>query len=115
MNLYQALPALKAALKDPEREVFVAAFEAIQHIEKTSQEPTRIIGLRRKSLIDLSIQILTEERRPLHVDQMVELLSQRHGRQTDRDSLSSALLKKDKQGILVRRVAPATFALREKD
>ena len=83
--------------------------------EKTSQEPTRIIGLRRKSLIDLSIQILTEKRRPVHVDQMVELLSQRHGRKTDRDSLSSALLKKDKQGILVRRVAPATFALREKD
>jgi hypothetical protein len=70
-------------------------------------------GRRRKSLVDLSIQILTEEQRSIHVDELVELLLHRHGRVTDRDSLSSALTKKDKQGILVKRVSAATFALRE--
>ena len=81
--------------------------------EDVPKEPIRRRGRRRKSLMDLSVDILTEEQRPVHVDELVELLLQRHGRVTDRDSLSSALAKKDKQGILVRRVASATFALRE--
>ncbi len=59
------------------------------------------------------MKILTEERYPVHVDKLVELLKERYGRLTDRDSLSSALSKKDKQGILIRRVAPATFVLRD--
>lgn len=76
---------------------------------KTTQKK----GRRRKSLVDLSIQILTDEQRPIHVDELVELLLDRHGRVTDRDSLSSALAKKAKQEILVKRVSAATFALRE--
>lgn len=70
-------------------------------------------GRRSKSLVDLSMNILTEEQRAIHVDELVELLLHRHGRVTDRDSLSSALAKKDKQGILVKRVSAATFALRK--
>jgi hypothetical protein len=74
------------------------------------REPIRLRGRKRKSLVDLSVEILTEERRPVHIDQLVDLLRQRHGRTTDRDSLSSALAKKAKQGVLVSRVAPAVFA-----
>jgi len=66
-------------------------------------------GRKRKSLIDLSLEILTEEQKPVHVDDLVEFLMDRYGRVTDRDSLSSALAKKAKQGTLVRRVSPATF------
>ena len=76
------------------------------------REPIRLRGRKRKSLVDLSVDILTEERRPVHIDQLVDLLRQRHGRMTDRDSLSSALAKKAKQGVLVSRVAPAVFAVR---
>lgn len=68
-------------------------------------------GRRRKSLVDLSVDLLTEEQHPVHVDELVELLMSRYGRVTDRDSLSSALTKKAKQGIFVRRVSPATFEL----
>jgi hypothetical protein len=68
-------------------------------------------GRKRKSLTDLSVELLTDEQRPLHVDELVDLLGERYGRVTDRDSLSSALAKKAKQGILVRRVSPATFEL----
>jgi hypothetical protein len=68
-------------------------------------------GRRRQSLVDLSMQILTEERKPLHVDDLVQLLQKRFGRLTDRDALSSALAKKARQGILFRQSAPATFAL----
>jgi hypothetical protein len=84
-------------------------------LERTESPKALIRRTKRKriSLIDLSVELLTEEQRPIHVDEMVELLRQRHGRLTDRDSLASALAKKDKQGVLVRRVAPAMFVLRK--
>jgi hypothetical protein len=68
-------------------------------------------GRRRQSLVGLSVQILTERRKPLHVNELVQLLQQRFGRLTDRDTLSSALAKKARQGILLRQSAPATFSL----
>ena len=68
-------------------------------------------GRRRQSLVDLSVQILTEERKPLHVDDLVQLLQKRFGRLTDRDALSSALAKKARAGVIFRQTAPATFAL----
>ena len=68
-------------------------------------------GRKRKSLVDLSVELLTDEQHPVHVDELVELLMNRYGRVTDRDSLSSALAKKANQGMLVRRVSPATFEL----
>jgi len=70
---------------------------------------TRQRGRKRKSLVDFCVMILTDEQRPAHIDELVEILRERYGRVTDRDSLSSALTKKAKQGVLVRRVAPATF------
>jgi hypothetical protein len=68
-------------------------------------------GRRRQSLVDLCLKILTEEGKPLHVNELAQLLQQRFGRLTDRDTLSSALAKKARQGILVRQSAPATFTL----
>ena len=68
-------------------------------------------GRRRQSLVDLSLQILTDEHRPLHVDDLVQLLQKRFGRLTDRDALSSALAKKARAGVLFGQTAPATFAL----
>ncbi len=68
-------------------------------------------GTRRQSLVDLSVQILTENGRPLHVNELVQLLQQRFGRLSDRDTLSSALAKKVRQGVLLRQSAPATFTL----
>ena len=68
-------------------------------------------GRRRQSLVDLSVQILTDEGKPLHINDLVRLLQQRFGRLADRDSLSSALAKKARSRILLRQAAPATFAL----
>lgn len=70
-------------------------------------------GRRRKSLVDLVVELLTQEKRALHVDTLVELLTQRYGRVTARDALSSALSKQAGQDGVVVRVEPATFALRE--
>lgn len=70
-------------------------------------------GRKRKSLVDFCVKILTGEQRSVHVDELVEILRDRYGRVTDRDSLSSALAKRAKQGVLVRRVSPATFEILE--
>ena len=110
--------------KSTYRQVMLETMEALLKIQLKSvrmllgrtespKELTRRTKRKRKSLVDFAVELLTEEQRPIHVDELVELLRQRHGRLTDRDSLASALAKKDKQGILVRRVAPAMFALRE--
>jgi hypothetical protein len=79
--------------------------------EEVTANMVRRRGRKRKSLVDLSVELLTDEQRPVHVDELVELLMDRYGRVTDRDSLSSALAKKAKQGVFVRRVSPATFEL----
>ena len=69
---------------------------------------------KRKSLVNLCAEILTEEARSIHVDELIEILRKRDGRVTDRDSLASALAKKAKSGVLVRRIAPATFEILER-
>jgi hypothetical protein len=106
----------------PQRKLILETMETVVELELRAirqalgtDEPQvgtiRQRGRKRKSLTDLSVKLLTDEQRPLHVDELVDLLRERYGRVTDRDSLSSALAKKAKQGILVRRVSPATFEL----
>ena len=68
-------------------------------------------GKRRQSIVDLAENLLTETGKPLHVTEICKLLMENYGRVTDRDSLSSALGKKARQGILFRQVSPATFGL----
>ncbi len=72
-------------------------------------------GARRKSLVDSIVQILDQENRSLHVNELVALLRDRFGRVTDRDVISSSLSKKARQGILVKQTAPATYDLIERD
>ncbi len=79
--------------------------------EEVTAEVVQRRGRKRKSLVDLSLELLTDKQHPVHVDELVELIMDRYGRVTDRDSLSSALDKKAKQGVFVRRVSPATFEL----
>ena len=87
------------------------AIRSLQGKPESESVVTPRRGRRRQSLVDLSVQILTEEGRPLHVNELSRLLEQRHGRLADRDTLSSALAKKTRQGVLVRQSGPATFTL----
>jgi hypothetical protein len=87
---------------------------AIRQLQgKPDDEPilTPKRGRRRQSIVDLCLKILTEEGKPLHVNELAQRLQQRFGRFTDRDTLSSALAKKTRRGILLRQSAPATFTL----
>lgn len=109
--------------KQAVRQVILETFETMLELqlksvrrlrgkEEEAETQPRRKARKRQSLVDLSVDILTQEQRPMHVDELVELLKERHSRLTDRDSLSSALAKKDHQGILVRRVAPGKFTVR---
>ncbi len=88
--------------------------QSIRKMLGKEEDPVNIVrrrGRKRKSLVSLSVKLLTDKQRPVHIDELVELLMDHYGRVTDRDSLSSALAKKAKQGVLVRRTSPATFEL----
>ncbi len=94
--------------------VLEVQLKSIREVLGKTNDPVGVAqgrGRKRKSLVHLSVELLTETQRPVHVDELVDLLMDHYGRVTDRDSLSSALAKKAKQGILVRRVSPATFEL----
>lgn len=82
--------------------------------EKDDEKITRHrSGKRRHSITDNIIEILTEEKRSLHISEIVDLLKIRFNRVTDRDTISSMLSKKSRQGILVKQTGPATFGLLE--
>ena len=70
---------------------------------------------RSQSIVDQCISILTASGTPMHVNELVARLRERFGRVTDRDTVSSALAKKARQGVLLRQAAPATFALLRED
>jgi hypothetical protein len=108
--------------KEDIKEVFLQVLElqldyqlrAIHQLQGKSETEAALParrGRRRQSLVDLSVQILTDEAKPLHVNELVRLLQLRFGRLADRDTLSSALAKKARRGILLRQTAPATFAV----
>ena len=105
------------------RQVILQTFEAMPGLqlrsvrklrgrEEESEMPPQRKARKRQSRVDLSVIILTQEQRPVHVDELVVLLKERYSRLTDKDSLHSALAK-DHQGILVHRVAPGKFAVRQ--
>lgn len=87
--------------------------QALGREEDTQDNVARPRSRKRKSLVAVCAEILTDRKRAVHVDELVGILRDEYGRVTDRDSLSSALAKKSRQGILVRRIAPATFEVVE--
>jgi hypothetical protein len=87
------------------------AIRQVRGVQSPDSSPALRTGRRRPSLVGLSVQILTDEGKPLHVNAIAQLLQRRFGRLVDRDTLSSALAKKARSKILLRQTAPATFAL----
>jgi hypothetical protein len=83
--------------------------------EKVPASRPRRGRARSQSIVDQCISILTDLEAPTHVNDLVTHLRERFGRVTDRDTVSSALAKKARQGILLKQTAPATFALLQED
>ena len=79
--------------------------------EKVASTRVRRGRARSQSIVDQCLSILTESDAPMHVGELVNCLRARFGRVTDRDTVSSALAKKARQGVMLKQTAPATFAL----
>ncbi len=89
---------------------------AVRQLQGTEEMPPPVRvkrGLRKNSLTELSIRLITEQARPLHVDEIVQLLVQRFGRVTDKDAISGGLSKKANAQDVVRRTARNTYGLIE--
>jgi len=83
--------------------------------EEISSSRRRRRGARSQSIVDQCVDILTDNKAPMHVNDLVDRLRERFGRVTDRDTVSSSLAKKSRQGVLLRQTAPATFDIAEED
>jgi hypothetical protein len=89
----------------------------IQHPPPVPRGITRGVGRgrgrrkRRQSSVTWAAEAVNDNGGPLHVDQMIERISQKHGRQIDKQTLVSNLarLVKAKQGW--QRTGPNTFGL----
>lgn len=91
---------------------------AVRQIQGTEELPPPVRlkrGLRKTSLVSLSIQLITDEGRPLHVDEIVELILQRFGRVTDKDAIAGGLSKKAGAEDVIKRCAKNTYGLIERD
>ena len=60
-------------------------------------------GRSRKSLVDLSVELLTDKQYPVHIDKLVELLMNRYGRVTNRPT--AFMMSTKFMGLQVVRVA----------
>ena len=77
--------------------------------------PVRIKrGLRKDSLVDLSVKILEDAGEPLHLSQISKALMEKYGRVADRDSLASSLGKKAKDGEFLVMKGAGVFDLKRK-
>ena len=88
---------------------------AIRQLRGTEAMPPPVRvrrGLRKQSLVDLSVQVLEEAGGPLHVAEIGARLARRFGRVADKDSLSSSLGKKADQGVLLEKRGKGCFGLR---
>jgi len=65
----------------------------------------------RMSHIDMVQYILSSARRPLHISDILELVSKKFGVDLDRESVVSALAKRVARKDRFARTAPNTFAL----
>jgi len=77
--------------------------------------PVRIKrGLRKDSLVDLSVKILEDAGEPLHLNQIGKTLMEKYGRVADRDSLASSLGKKAKDGEFLVMKGGGVFDIKRK-
>jgi len=102
------LRTLEASLK--------AQLKAVKGLRgSTGKEAGKGSGRPRKigtSQTDLALEVLRGEGHPMHVDDIVEAVRRRHGRELVRDSLVSAITKKIARGEEFIKTAGNTFAAR---
>lgn len=91
---------------------------AVRQLRGTEEMPPPVRlkrGLRKNSLVSLSIQLLEDSGIPLHVDDLVKLLVQKHNRVTDKDALAGALSRKVQEGEKLKKCGRNIYGLAGRD
>jgi hypothetical protein len=89
-----------------------AQLAAIRSLREKHAAPPKPKPERRKSNLLLAQEILTQADGPLHITEIMHRAQEHFGRQIERDSLVSAMVKEMHHGRRFVRTAPNTFALR---
>ncbi len=89
-----------------------AQLRAVRRLRK-DPSPARPSTPSRLSQINMSFDILTSVRSPLHISELIARIHSRFGVAVDRESLVSSLSKKIARSDRFLRTAKNTFALRE--
>ena len=90
-----------------------AQLRAVRRLRSGEEKSRAKTGPKGLSQVDMAFDILQRARAPLHVNEIIERIAQRHGRQVDRESLVSSLVKKVQRGDRFVRTDKNVFGLLE--
>lgn len=108
-------------MKEINKEVRMAVLEAfeacldaqLRAIRKLKLQATENIPVKRISQPNMVYEILHNENRPMHINEIIQNIHKTYGKELDRDSLVSALTKKANRSKRFLKVAANTFSLLE--
>lgn len=79
--------------------------------KKSGQSEVEPVKEKRMSHMDMTYNILLSAKRPMHINEIIQIINQRFGVKIDKESLVSALAKRVLRQDRFVKTAPNTFAL----
>jgi hypothetical protein len=91
--------------------LFSAQLRTIRQLKSPKVRKAKRVEGKSMSNMDMAIDILRRNQRPLHVSEIIAQVKTKHGVTLDRESLVSALVKKVHRRQGLSRTAPNTFQI----
>jgi hypothetical protein len=104
---------IKAVILEAVEASLEAQLRAVRRLKSGEERPRAKTGPKGLSQVDMAFDILQRARTPLHVNEIIERVAQRHGQRVDRESLVSSLAKKVQRGDRFVRTDKNVFGLLE--
>ena len=105
---------LRELFMEAAEECLDAQLRAVRRLRKGLPEPVALPRKSGMSQLDMTENILTQARKPLHINEIIERIQRDFDRRVDRESLVSALAKKVAREDRFVRTGKNTFALKER-
>ncbi len=85
---------IKEVILDAMEASLEAQLRAVRRLKSGEDKPRAKTGPKGLSQVDMAFDILQRARTPLHINEIISRIEQRHGQRIDRESLVSSLVKK---------------------
>ncbi len=85
---------IKEVILDAMEASLEAQLRAVRRLKSGEDKPRAKTGPKGLSQVDMAFDILQRARTPLHINEIISRIEQRHGHRIDRESLVSSLVKK---------------------